>query len=76
GDTQKASATFSNAVVVSKDAKNKAAAQKWADYLTSSKELVAVRLKSGWEIPAISDDSLLKPYLTAGTPANRQAVFD
>jgi multiple sugar transport system substrate-binding protein len=76
GDTQKASATFSNAVVISKDAKDTAAAQKWADYLTSSKEMVDVRLKAGWELPAISDDSLLRPYLTAGAPANRQAVFD
>ena len=76
GDTQKASATFSNAVVVSKDAKNKAAAEKWATYLTSSKKMVDVRLKAGWELPAVSDESLLKPYLTAGAPANRQAVFD
>lgn len=76
GDTQKASATFSNAVVVSKDAKNKDAAQKWAQYLTSSQKMVDVRLKAGWELPAVSDESLLKPYLTEGTPANRQAVFD
>jgi len=76
GDTQKASATFSNAVVVSKDAKNKDAAQKWAQYLSSSQKMVEVRLKAGWELPAVSDDSLLTPYLTAGTPANRQAVFD
>ncbi|GAA4169018.1 sugar ABC transporter substrate-binding protein [Gryllotalpicola koreensis] len=76
GDTQQASATFSNAVVVSKDAKDKTAAQKWAEYLTSSKEMVDVRLKAGWELPAVSDESLLQPYLTAGTPANRQAVFD
>ncbi len=76
GDTQKASATFSNAVVVSNDSKQKDAAQKFAEYLSSSKTMVDVRLKSGWELPAISDDSQLKPYLTAGTPANRQAVFD
>ena len=76
GDTQKASATFSNAVVVSNDSKNKDAAQKFADYLASSKTTVDVRLKSGWELPTVADDSLLKPYLTAGAPANRQAVFD
>ncbi|WP_158861793.1 ABC transporter substrate-binding protein [Leifsonia sp. AG29] len=76
GDTQKAAAAFSNAVVVSKDAKNKAAAQKWADFLASSKETVDVRIKAGWELPTVSDESQLKPYLTAGAPANRQAVFD
>jgi len=76
GDTQKASATFSNAVAVSNDSKHKDAAQKFATYLSSSKTMVDVRLKAGWELPAISDESLLKPYLTAGTPENRKAVFD
>ncbi|KQV06776.1 ABC transporter substrate-binding protein [Leifsonia sp. Root112D2] len=76
GDTQHASAVFSNAVAVSANAKNKDAAQKFATYLSSSKTMVDTRLKSGWELPAISDDALLQPYLTAGTPANRQAVFD
>ncbi|MFF1573522.1 ABC transporter substrate-binding protein [Leifsonia sp. NPDC058292] len=76
GDTEKASATFSNAAAVSNDSKHKDAAQKFATYLSSSKTMVDVRLKAGWELPAISDESLLKPYLTAGTPANRKAVFD
>lgn len=76
GDAQQASAAFSNAVVISKDSKNKAAAQKFAEYLTSSQEEIGVRLKAGWELPTTSDDAALKPYLTAGAPANRQAVFD
>jgi multiple sugar transport system substrate-binding protein len=76
GDTQKASATFSNAVVVSDNSKNKAAAQKWAEYLSSSEEMVNVRLDAGWELPAVSNDALLKPYLEKTPPANRQAVFD
>ena len=76
GDTQKASATFSNAVVVSNSSKEKAAAQKFAEFLSSSKTMVDVRLKASWELPAVADDSLLKPYLTAGTPENRKAVFD
>jgi len=76
GDTQKASATFSNAAVVSANSKNKAAAQKWAEYLSSSQEMVQVRLDAGWELPATSDDAALKPYLEKTPPANRQAVFD
>ncbi|WP_417564061.1 extracellular solute-binding protein [Microbacterium sp.] len=76
GDTQKASATFSNAVVVSESSAHKAAAQKFAEYLSSSKEMVQVRLDAGWELPAISDDAQLKPYLEKTPPANRQAVFD
>ncbi|MCP2636499.1 sugar ABC transporter substrate-binding protein [Microbacterium sp. HD4P20] len=76
GDAQKASATFSNAVVVSGDSEHKEAAQKWAEYLSSSKEMVDVRLEAGWELPAISDEALLAPYLEKTPPANRQAVFD
>lgn len=76
GDTQKASATFSNAVVVSADSEHQEAAQKWAEYLSSSKEMVDVRLEAGWELPAVSDEALLAPYLEKTPPANRQAVFD
>ncbi len=76
GDVQKASATFSNAVVVSQTAEHREAAQKWAEFLTSSKEMVDVRLSAGWELPAISDESLLAPYLELTPPANRIAVFD
>lgn len=76
GDTQKASATFSNAVVVSGDSEHQEAAQKWAEYLSSSQETVDVRLEAGWELPAVSDEALLAPYLDKTPPANRQAVFD
>lgn len=76
GDTQKASATFSNAVVISKNSKHQEAAQKWADYLTSSQTMVDTRLSAGWELPPVADDSLLKPYLEKTPPSNRQAVFD
>jgi multiple sugar transport system substrate-binding protein len=76
GDTQKASATFSNAVVVSQSTEHKEAAQKWAEFLTSSEEMVDVRLTAGWELPAVSDESLLAPYLEKAPPANRIAVFD
>ncbi|WP_454132216.1 ABC transporter substrate-binding protein [Microbacterium lacticum] len=76
GDVQKASATFSNAVVISKNSKHQEAAQKWADYLTSSETMVDTRLSAGWELPPVADDSLLKPYLEKTPPANRQAVFD
>lgn len=76
GDAQQASAMFSNAVAVSAGSKNVEAAQKWAQYLTSSQTMVDVRLDAGWELPPVADQSLLAPYLTKGDPANRQAVFD
>ena len=76
GDTQQASAMFSNAIAVSATSKNQEAAAKWVQFMTGSDTMVDVRLKAGWELPPIADRSKLQPYLTAGAPANRQAVFD
>ncbi|GAB3141437.1 ABC transporter substrate-binding protein [Marisediminicola antarctica] len=76
GDAQKASALFSNAVAVSSSSDEKEAAQAFAEFLTSSSTMVETRLDAGWELPPVSDDSLLASYLGKGAPANRQAVFD
>ncbi|WP_026556336.1 ABC transporter substrate-binding protein [Arthrobacter sp. 35W] len=76
GDTQKASATFSNAVGVSSNSKNKAAAQRWAEYMTNSDLAATTRIESSWELPPTSDESVLKDYLAKDKPANRKAVFD
>lgn len=75
GNTQKASAMFTNGVVVNAKAKNEAAAQKWVSFLTSSDTMVKTRLATSWELPPVADESKLAPYLNAGKPANRQAVF-
>ena len=76
GDAQHASAMFSNAVAVSASSENADAAQKFAEFMTSSQVMVDVRLDAGWELPPVADESALDPYLTAGAPKNRQAVFD
>lgn len=76
GDAANASAVFSNAVVVSASSGEKEAAQKFAEFLTSSQVMVDTRLAAGWELPAISDTALLATYLDQGAPENRQAVFD
>lgn len=76
GDTQHASALFSNAVAVSAGTKNKEAATKFAEFLTSSKTTVDTRLEAGWELPPIADETSLSAYLDITPPTNRQAVFD
>jgi len=76
GDTQHASALFSNAVGVSAGTENKEAATKFAEFLTSSQTTVDTRLKAGWELPPIADEAALSAYLDITPPANRQAVFD
>ena len=76
GNTQQASAVFSNAVGVSANSDHQAQAAAWAQFLTSSQTMVDVRLEAGWELPPISDEAQLATYLDKGAPANRQAVFD
>lgn len=76
GDKVEASAVFSNAVAVSAESDAQEAATKLAEYLAAGPVTVQTRLEAGWELPPISDESLLAPYLDAGDPANRQAVFD
>jgi multiple sugar transport system substrate-binding protein len=76
GNTDQASAVFSNALGVSANSAHPEAAGKWAEFLSSSDTTVEVRLDAGWELPPISDDAKLATYLDKGTPDNRQAVFD
>ncbi|MHB1064034.1 MAG: ABC transporter substrate-binding protein [Georgenia sp.] len=76
GNTQKASAMFTNGVVVSAKSDKKEAAQKWITFLTSSDAMVTTRLAASWELPPISDTAKLATYLDVTPPANRQAVFD
>ncbi len=76
GNTDNASAVFSNAVGVSATSKHTEAAAKWAEFLTSSDTMVQTRLDAGWELPPISDEDALATYLDKGAPANRKAVFD
>jgi multiple sugar transport system substrate-binding protein len=76
GNTQQASAVFSNAVGVSATSEHIEAATKWAEFLTSSTTMVDVRLDAGWELPPVSDEAALATYLEKDNPANRQAVFD
>lgn len=76
GNTQQASATFSNAIGVSADSEHVEAANAFAQFLTSSEVMVDARLDSGWELPPVSDEAALATYLEKDNPANRQAVFD
>lgn len=76
GNTQQASAVFSNALGVSAASENIEAATAWAEFLSSSQTMVDIRLDAGWELPPIADEAQLEVYLTKDTPANRQAVFD
>ncbi len=76
GNTQNASHFFANAVVASADTEHPDEAVAWLQWMAGSETTVETRLASSWELPAVSDLSLLTPYLEQTPPANRQAVFD
>ncbi|MFI6601622.1 ABC transporter substrate-binding protein [Nonomuraea sp. NPDC050536] len=76
GDAAKASAVFHNAVAASSTTKHGKEAWAWARYLSSSGTAATTRIESSWELPPVSDQSVLSGYLKDPKPANRQAVFD
>ncbi|HEY3437095.1 MAG TPA: sugar ABC transporter substrate-binding protein [Actinotalea sp.] len=76
GDTQKASAMFTNGVAVSAKSEVAEAAQRWVEFLTSSDTTVTTRLATSWELPPVADETQLASYLDVKPPTNRQAVFD
>lgn len=78
GQVKKATHFFSNAVVINgstSDEKADAAA-KWLAFLASDPEAASLRIAAGWELPAITDQTVLDAYLVAGKPENRKAVFE
>lgn len=76
GGTQKATHFFSNSLVVNKDSEKKEAAATWINWLASSDAAAQMRIDAGWDLPAISNDTVLAGYLKITPPQNRQAVFD
>lgn len=76
GNTNKAHHFFANGVSVSKDSKHVEEAWKWIKFYTSSKEAAKIRVAASWELPGLSDKSLLQGYLKETPPASRQVVFD
>lgn len=76
GQVRKGTHFFSNAVVVSKDTGNAAAAYAWTKFFTSSPESASVRVASSWELPALNNPELFQSYLAQTPPDNRKAVFD
>ncbi|OJG72846.1 hypothetical protein RV11_GL002420 [Enterococcus phoeniculicola] len=76
GNTQKATHFFANGLAVSKDTKHAEAAYKFTQFMSASEEAAKIRVDSGWELPAVTDEALLKPYLEQTPPENRKVVFD
>lgn len=76
GNTTKASALFADGVAVASSSDNREAAQRFAQFLTSSDAAVETRLASSWSLPPVADTARLAAYLDQTPPDNRQAVID
>ncbi|MYL32174.1 extracellular solute-binding protein [Pontibacillus yanchengensis] len=76
GNTQKAHHFFANGLAVSADTDKKEAAYKFAAFMSASEEVAKLRVENSWELPAITNEDILQPYLEQTPPENRQAVFN
>ncbi len=76
GKTQKAHHFFANGLAINKDTKHAEASWKWLKFMASSPEATQIRVNSSWELPAVTDESILQSYLEQTPPENRQVVFD
>lgn len=76
GSEQNASAVFQNAAAVSATTEEPDAATRWVSYLTGSDLTAETRIASSWELPPVTDETILAGYLEQPIPENRQAVFD
>ncbi|WP_425484320.1 ABC transporter substrate-binding protein [Halobacillus locisalis] len=76
GNTQKAHHFFANGLAVSADSEKQEAAYKFAAFMSASDQAAETRVEASWELPAITNDDILSPYLEQTPPENRQAVFE
>lgn len=76
GNTQKAHHFFANGLAVSKNTEHPEAAWKWIKFMSASKEAAKIRVDAAWELPAVSDQSLLDAYLQQNPPESREVVFE
>lgn len=76
GNKQKAHHFFANGLAVSADSEHKEAAYKFASFMSASDEAAKIRISSSWELPAITDENILSPYLEQAPPENRSVVFE
>ncbi|MDC7234294.1 MAG: sugar ABC transporter substrate-binding protein [Spirochaetales bacterium] len=76
GMSTKATHFFANALAMSSKTESPEASWEWVKFFTSSDESAQMRIRTGWELPTIQNQDAVAAYLTAGSPANRQAVFN
>jgi|Deesub1362A_J573_1020465.scaffolds.fasta_scaffold01628_8 multiple sugar transport system substrate-binding protein len=76
GMAQHATHFFANAVSVFAATPHPQESWEWIKFFTSSPEMAAIRVETGWELPALNNPAYFEDYLKLTPPQNRQAVFD
>lgn len=76
GNKQKAHHFFANGLAISKNSKHPKEAWQWVKFMSASKEAAQIRVDSSWELPAVSDQSLVEAYLKKSPPQSRKTVFE
>lgn len=76
GVKQQATHFFANAVSAFAATEHPQTAWEWVKFFTSSPEMAEIRVKSGWELPTLSNSAYVEGYLEQSPPDNREAVFE
>jgi|GEM_PF-50540 len=76
GNTRQAARVSCSALCVNNDAAEPSAAYTLARFLTGDPDVQRLRLDAGWDLPAVSNPSVMKAYVNDTPPANKAAVME
>lgn len=76
GNTAKATHFFANGLVIGRGTKHPEAAFRWIEFLSTSREAAEIRVKAGWELPAVTHTDIMEMYAATTPPENKAAVFE
>ena len=76
GNTGKATHFFANGLVINKVSKKADAAFEWIKFLSTSKEVAEIRVKAGWELPAVTYPEILALYAATTPPESKGVIFE
>ncbi len=76
GNLAKATHFFANGLVINKSSEKAEAAFEWIKFLSASKEVAEIRVKAGWELPAVTHPEILEMYAATTPPASKSVIFE
>jgi multiple sugar transport system substrate-binding protein len=76
GMQEQATHFFANALSVFAATEHSEEAWQWARFFSSSPEVAAMRVNTGWELPALNNPAYFEDYMALSPPETRAAVFE